>query len=264
MFSVKKPTRSSDEVESNKRVVAGLLIASCAVSIVVFFLAHNEVAAGERRSEVAKEHNAAVCQKLTERGHEHLPPFCSEPDEGDDSGEGGEEEETPATVGYVVISEVLYDLKSDGSQGSEIGGDNEWVEIYNGSDGPVDLIGWSIGTDVASGDVISDVSLVLAPDSFLVITDSTTTADYWDFGGSPVVYLDSSISGGLRNGGDAVVLFDESETSIDAVSWGDDVSAFDPAVMGGADGTSIVRSSLVVDTDTAVDWTVADMPTPGI
>ena len=78
-----------------------------------------------------------------------------------------------------------------------------------------------------------------------------------------MVYLDSSISGGLANSGDVVKLFDDVAAEVDAVSYGSNVDAFDPSVAGGSDGESIARSDLSVDTDSAADWEVAATPTRG-
>lgn len=219
------------------------------------------LADGSNRNAKAIEHLEGVCAKLNERAHATVPPFCIPQDGGGDEEEDPEE---PAGVGHLLISEVLYDLKGDGSQGSEVGGDNEWVEIHNPTGTAIDLAGWYIGVSTTSGDVISEVSLLIDPGEFIVITDAESTADFWDLSNVTVVYLGSSISGGLRNAGDTVALFDESGAQIDAVSYGDDVTAFDPAVSLAPEGSSLARSDLWVDTDTALDWEVSEVPTPGV
>jgi len=170
--------------------------------------------------------------------------------------------EPEPTVGYPLINEVMYDLANDGSQGSEVGGANEWVELYNGTDATFDLANWEIG-DGLSNDVISLTELLLGPNEYLVITNATTTANFWDFEGVQVVYLGSSISGGLANTGDSVKLYDANGVLVDAMSYGSNVSAFDPSVPLSADGSSLARASLSLDTDTAADWFEDESPTPG-
>lgn len=230
------------------------------------------------RSDVARERTGATREKLLERLLAHFPSLCSTDDAddtGDEDDENGDEDETEddtgdnnddgeaVGVGHLLISEVLFDLANDGSQGTEVGGNNEWVELYNPTDAAVDVHGWVIGISTSSGDVIASEPLRIAPGEYMVITDAESTADFWDFADVTVVYLDSSISGGLRNGGDAVLLFDASGAQVDAVSYGDTTTAFDPAVVGGTEGTSIARIDVTTDTDTAADWIVLEVPTPG-
>lgn len=165
------------------------------------------------------------------------------------------------TTDHVLITEFLYDVVSGGAQGAET--TNEWVEIYNPTGSPVDLMNWEIG-DGSSNDVISTESLMLAPGAYLVIANATNTADFWDFSEVTVVYLENAItSGGLANTGDEVRLFDETLAEVDAVSYGNNTDALDPAVTGGSNGNSIERTDHSVDTDTAADWGENETPTPG-
>ncbi len=172
------------------------------------------------------------------------------------------DEEPEPTLTHLLISEVYYDLANDGSHGSETGGANEWVELYNPTDADVDLTNWEIG-DGSSNDVISATEFILGPGEYLVVTNATSTANFWDLETVTVVFLGSSISGGLANGGDSVKLYDASETLVDAMSYGSNVSAFDPSVAVVPEGSSATRADLTVDTDTAADWEENESPTPG-
>lgn len=172
------------------------------------------------------------------------------------------EEPTEPALDHLLISEVHYDLANDGSQGSETGGANEWVELYNPTNNPVDLLNWSIG-DGSSNDTITDTTLVMDPGSFLIITNATSTAQFWELADVSVVFLQSSISGGLSNTGDYVALFDETATVVDAVSYGSNTTAFDPAAVDVDAGSSLQRTDLSVDTDSAADWADLGVPTPG-
>ncbi len=160
-----------------------------------------------------------------------------------------------------MISEVMYDLANDGTQGSESGGDNEWVELYNNSGEAVDLNGWTIG-DGSSNDVITEEELVVEPGEYVVITDAETTALFWDLAEVLTVFSNSSISGGLANSGDVVEIMNAASELIDAVSYGTNTQAFDPAAPDVAAGMSVGRVDVTVDTDTAADWE-EQTPTPG-
>ena len=159
--------------------------------------------------------------------------------------------------GDLLITEVLYDTGA--GQGSEPG--NAWVEIHNGTDSAIDLSGYAIN-DGTGSDVLPEGTM-LAAGGYLIVTATSTTANFWTFPeGTVVVSLGSSIgSNGLGNTGDRVELRNASSELIDAVSWGTDVSAFSPSVAGVDAGHSLSRVG--ADTDTAVDWADEDTPNPG-
>lgn len=166
--------------------------------------------------------------------------------------------------GKLLITEVIYDLNTSTTspQGSESA--NEWVELYNGTNGSIDLGTLFIG-DASSTDALPSVSLPAG--KFAIISASSTTASFWNFPIDAVVIVLSTNIGqnGLGNGGDTVRLLDAASTTIDAVSWGTDVSAFNPSVptfIANA-GDSIGRISITSDTDTAADWERKMTPTPG-
>lgn len=171
-----------------------------------------------------------------------------------------DEGEPEPSVDHLLISEVLYDVAGD-TQGEEP--DNEWVEIYNPTDAAVDLMDWMIGESATSSDIISTSSHMLGAGDYLLITDATTTDDFWGLDLVDVIYLGSPIGNGLANGGDHVALFDAGDTIVDDVSYGTNEIAFSPSVPDVAEGHSIVRSPVDVDTDSASDWTDSDTPTPG-
>jgi hypothetical protein len=160
---------------------------------------------------------------------------------------------------HVLISEVYYDV-DDLHGASEPG--FEWVELYNPTSEDVDLMGWSIG-DAALSDALPDGTIIEAH-SFLILAATTTLSDFWDIPTTtPVVNLGGAIGNGLGNAGDALALTDGALTIVDALSWGSDISVFDPAAVDVSEGSSLARSALDVDTDTAIDWVERDIPTPG-
>lgn len=270
-----------EEEASLKKVIIAALSIVCAV--LIFGMVSTADARGvdriERydRHERVRTHLEALFERFEKRREARLEVICkqfiddddvedsSKDDntEDDDSEQEPEPEPEPEGDAKLLITEVLYDLRNDGSQGSETGGDNEWVELYNAGDAPIDIAGFVIGETPENGDSISESSLVIPAGGFLVVTDSETTADFWDFSSVEVVYLGSSISGGLSNSGDVVKVFTETGELVDAVSYGNNTDAFDPAVAGVTHGSSIARSSLSGDTDTAADWVENATPNPG-
>lgn len=168
----------------------------------------------------------------------------------------------PVVTGKLLINEVLYDLLNGGSQGSE--NENEWVEIFNGTNATIDLSGYMLHDNSSASSTIPS-GTILGSGKYLVVTGSTTTASFWSIPGDAIVIVDSSgtIGNGLANGGDNVLLMAADDTIVDAVSWESDTSSFAPSVPAALDGYSIVRTSPTTDTDTAADWTQTATPTPG-
>lgn len=171
------------------------------------------------------------------------------------------------STGKVVVSEVLFDPAS-ASQGGDTY--NEWVEIHNGMNVPIDLHGWTMHDTVlgTATDTLATTTLVLPPGGYLIVTRSTTTDTFWAPypQGTLVVYLGEPLgSGGLSNAGEAVVLRDAAGAMVDGVSWGTNTSVLDPSVslVGFAEGMSIARVPVSADIDTAADWTLLATPTPG-
>ena len=67
----------------------------------------------------------------------------------------------------------------------------------------------------------------------------------------------------LRNSGDAVLILDDGDAIVDAMSYGDETTFFDPPCPGVSAGHSLERSPVNVDTGTAEDWIDQESPGPG-
>jgi hypothetical protein len=159
---------------------------------------------------------------------------------------------TAASAGVrVMLNEVMYDPG---------GGGSEWVEMYNGSDAPVDLRGWSLA-DGGGSDVLHDG--VIAPGGYVVIAASDSfSTEFPEFDGR-VIVLGGRIGNALGNDGDSLTLRDASGAVVDAVSWGWDRTILDPPIPDVPSGHSIERRSVGVDTNSANDWTDTLSPSPG-
>jgi hypothetical protein len=112
--------------------------------------------------------------------------------------------------GALLLSEIMSDPDVRGDNNL-----NEWVEVYNPSDAPVDLAGWTIA-DRSRGNVLP--SLVVPPGEYAIIaareTELPTDALVVRAPGGRIGF-------GLRNAGDAVLLYAPDGTLVDAMSYGD-------------------------------------------
>lgn len=163
-----------------------------------------------------------------------------------------------ATLGHMVISEIFYAV--DASHGTDPA--NEWVELYNGATTTIDLTGWSI-SDAAVTRTIPG-SIQLKPNTFLVIMGDASTASKWNIPSTAQIsVLGTAIGNGLDANGDRVTIKKPDGTVVDAASWGNDTSVFNPAPQPVAAGHSMARGSLASDSHSASDWIDAAQPTPG-
>jgi len=156
----------------------------------------------------------------------------------------------------LLISEVLYDPATSGNDAAE-----EWVELHNPGRTAIKLTGWQIG-DREEWDSLPDGNL--APGGFVVVAASAGEAGRLAARGVAVVSLsDGSLGGGLGNGGDVLRLRDPTGRERDALSYGANLDTFDPAVPLGPPGASIERVPADRDSDSAADWWIQDLPSPG-
>lgn len=147
------------------------------------------------------------------------------------------------------INKVYYYVAGDRG----VKGDNEWVEIYNQTNVPLDISGWEI-CDNTSCDVIPSSSPI-PPEGFGVITASSTTWGYWEIPSDVVkIVLNSDIGDGLSNTDDRVILKRPDGIEIDAMSYGGDTYAFDPSCLGVAEGNILGRNPNGHDTNQASDF----------
>ena len=167
---------------------------------------------------------------------------------------------TPTLVSdHLVINEVFYDV--DSTHGSE--GGNEWVEVYNPTYDPVDISGWRI-CDNTSCETIPATAPILSF-GFAIITPQSTTWPFWSIpsGATKIALGTSSIGSGLANDDDRVILKKADDTEVDKMSYGTDISAFDPSCPDVSQGHSLERNPDGKDTDTAADFVNIIDPTPG-
>jgi hypothetical protein len=181
----------------------------------------------------------------------------------------------------LVISEVVYN-----EPGSDATG--EWIEIFNGGPGTVDLSSYKVGDEETQNPPSSEnggmwqfpagASIPVGGVQIVAISATTFLTNYgfkptyeinetdplipnlsnyttWSSNPSPVINMSNST--------DQVLLLDATDTLVDAMSWGS-TFAFTPGLADAeADGQSYERINPLVDTNTAADWRLGNPSTPG-
>jgi hypothetical protein len=162
---------------------------------------------------------------------------------------------TPAYL-PLLLSEVLPNPLRAGDDAAD-----EWIELFNPGTAPVNLSGWAIG-DGRSWDSLP--AAVVPPRGFAVVVASRALSETLTAAGVVVTkVVDGRLGNGLANGGDVLRLRGPTGQVVDAVSYGDDLTAFDPAVPLGPPGSSLERIPPELDTDRAEDWWPQPAPSPG-
>ncbi len=165
---------------------------------------------------------------------------------------GNPQTQTPPAL-KVVFSEIFYDTPGTDSE-------EEWIELYNTTGAIVDLEGWTITDNNGTGWTYTfPAGATIRPGTYLTVA--------MDSAGFNAIYgYDADHYGSLpflNNSGDALILYDNIGTEIDAVAWEGGASAGIPEGWGSTSnpwastGNTIVRSDVAVDTDTYADWSYA-------
>ncbi len=167
----------------------------------------------------------------------------------------------PQIANYLVINEVYYDPDS----ARRIGGHGGvWVEIYNPTDVDLTLVNWSLW-DASQGETLN---ATIPAKGFLIISGATQAELRAKWPGIPLstVFIqapDGKIGNGLDSSGERLALKDSSGATIDAVSWGNDITYLNPAPAIVAQGRSMDRVINGADTNTAADFFSNESPDPG-
>ena len=174
----------------------------------------------------------------------------------------------------LIISEVMYD-----AVGTEP--DEEWIEIYNAGASTIDLSNYKVGDEEEQGGgegmLQFPVGASINSGQVIVVANKATAFfGVWGFKpdyemvGSDATVPDMSpytawASGNVdfSNSGDGVLILDDSDVIVDAISYGNKTTFFDPPCPDVSAGHSLERSPANVDTDTAADWIDQEFPNPG-
>jgi len=157
----------------------------------------------------------------------------------------------------------------------------EWYEIYNRGGDAIDLTRYKIGDGETKG---GHESMYIFPDHASispgqVVVIATRAASFTSVFGTPpdyeIIGSDEHVPNmskyrkwatgntNLSNEGDEVIILNEEDIIIDAVSWKGSTFAFDPSVEGVSEGSSISRKPANSDSNRASDWVEPILPSPG-
>lgn len=164
---------------------------------------------------------------------------------------------TPTTTpaNHIVINEVSLLGTSP----------EEWVELFNPTNSPIDINGWSI-SDNSGSDIISNISNTtqIPSNSYAVILTQNSTVTNIPSSALQIHVSTNDIGSGLNNtGGDRVVLKNGSNSIVDKMSYGNDTTAFIGPPGIPSNGKTISRIPNGKDTDIASDWQTNTNPTIG-
>jgi hypothetical protein len=174
----------------------------------------------------------------------------------------------------LLISEVFYDTPGTDE-------DEEWIEIYNPTASAIDLSVYKIGDEEEQGKGEGMVQFppeASIPSEGIIVIALKATGFYALYGFNPdyeVTDTDPSIPDmikysawatgkiALSNNGDEVLILDDGDAIVDAMSYGNATTFFDPSCPDVTTGHSLERSPANVDTDTFEDWIDQEFPDPG-
>ncbi|HED37901.1 MAG TPA: hypothetical protein ENI76_06625, partial [Ignavibacteria bacterium] len=126
----------------------------------------------------------------------------------------------PNSFNNIVINEIMY---------SPLSGQTEWVELYNRTDSPINVNGWSFA-DNNTTVTFTNTDVNIPAKSFIVLSKDSTVLTHY---GIPVQLVVSNIMPSLNNSGDAVVIKDSLGLLIDSLSY--------LSTWGGSNGKSLER-----------------------
>ncbi len=153
--------------------------------------------------------------------------------------------------GDIVINEVFI----------HNGDNNEWVELFNKTDSPINVSDWAI-TDNAHADNFPDVPPIPA-NGYAVIVASGSAVIPSIPGSAIVIELSNDIGNNLSSSSDRLSIAAPNVGIVDSMNYGADTSFFNPSISSPSAGQSMSRNPNGIDTNTAADWIFDSSPTIG-
>ena len=186
-----------------------------------------------------------------------------ESDTGGNSATGNTGSGSVASATASVSVSVSNSGNSNSATCGNAGRNDEWVEIFNPNDHEVPLKNWSLVDNSGKVTKIKSNKKIKAG-GFALLSKSASTWKFWNENPAAVkVELGQQISDGLGNSGDRLILKNPDGQAIDVISYGADISIFNPAIPLVPLGSSLERKTAGFDTDTAFDFVTRTPPTPG-
>ncbi len=142
----------------------------------------------------------------------------------------------PNKFNNVVINEIMY---------APLTGQPEWIELYNRTEEPIDLVKWKI-YDNSSHTNITLADKFIPPNGFVVLCKDTLLKNYFDI---PSEIINSKLPS-FNNTGDVVCIKDSSGLTIDSLeylpTWG-----------GNSGGKSLERISVDNESIGETNWSTS-------
>lgn len=165
--------------------------------------------------------------------------------------------QTNTTTNHTTLNHIIInELTTRGPNGSY----DEFAELYNPTNGDVDITGWKLQYKSATGDtwqskVGSGLTGTIKSKSFFLLSSKgyslTTTSDYLH-----------SANWGLADTGGHLRIIGANGTVVDKVGWGDANEPEGIATPALEDGKSLERKSLTTDTDNNSNDFILSSPSP--
>jgi hypothetical protein len=147
----------------------------------------------------------------------------------------------------IVINEIMF---------APIGGEPEWIELYNRTDFQINLKGWKV-SDVITTPTSTEIKndFVVQPKSYVVISKDTSIVNYHRIIPAPILKLNFA---SLNNDIDGVVLRDNRGLTVDSVLYSNQ--------WGGTNGYSLERINVAAPSNLSSNWASSidnEQSTPG-
>lgn len=175
----------------------------------------------------------------------------------------------------LIINEVYYkvgpahgldspqDRTNTGKNGLKLGQNDEWIELYNPTYRDISLKNWTL-SDNSGSKVKINANQQIKKNGYVLIAKDSSTWKTWTIPQNYLtIQLGSQIGNGLDNAGDRLLLNNPDGTVIDAISWGNDKTIFNPSInVVTGSNNSIQRINPILIPDTAGNWKQG-LPSPG-
>lgn len=147
----------------------------------------------------------------------------------------------------IVINEIMY---------APVGGEPEWIELFNRTGAAINLNGWSISDVFTTPSVVLiEEDIFINPNSYLVLSRNSSIYDFHRFIPSEVFVLSLP---SLNNDVDGAVIRDSRGLAIDSVLYLNQ--------WGGTNGYSLERLSVNANSNLPANWETSldiEQSTPG-
>ncbi|MFT5528045.1 MAG: hypothetical protein ACI9HK_006033, partial [Pirellulaceae bacterium] len=152
----------------------------------------------------------------------------------------------------IVINEIMYNAAGNYDvNGVFVPSDEEWIELYNRSNNPVDISGWTLDRGV---DYVFPLGTQIAGGEYLVVAADVAALQLLH----PSIAIVGNYSGQLNNGTDEIVLRDAVGNIADFVHYYDDGNWPNAADAG---GSSLELRNVDSNNSVADAWNASDEST---